>query len=117
MILLGLRERHRPPSHQIPDDRTNEGADEHLRTQPGRDELGVEQPGTNGLGYGRAIERPDKIGDGRQQDGQSRRQHLGGNHRGDRVGRIVKAVDVFEHQRDKDHRQEQRHRQSAFRSS
>ena len=65
-------------------------------------------------GHGRAKKCADQIGDGRQHDRLARRQHLGGNHGGDGIGRVVKTVDVGEHQGDEDDEQDEGHRASGI---
>ena len=49
---------------------------------------------------------PIRFVDGGHHHGLPRREHLRRDDRGDRVGRVVKAVDVLEHQGDQDHAQD-----------
>jgi hypothetical protein len=67
------------------------------------DHLGVHQPGADRLGDRGAGDGAEEVQRGRHQDGLQRRQHPGGDHGGDGVGSVVKAVDEVEDQRQHDH--------------
>ena len=56
-----------------------------------------------------AGERADQIKKRGQEDGLARRQDLGRHHGGDRVGRVVKAVDILEREGREQNEQEQGH--------
>ena len=64
-----------------------------------RHAMGVHQALAHRGRDGRAGQRAAQIRDGRQHDGLGGGQDLGADHRGDRVGRVVEAVDELEDQR------------------
>lgn len=58
---------------------------------------------------------PQKIGHRGEKYGLQRPQHLGRHHGGDGIGRVVKAIDVLEDQRDDEYREDQGEAHSAGR--
>jgi hypothetical protein len=62
-----------------------------------------------------AGEGAEEIGDRVERDGLERSEHYRRDNRRDRVGVVVKLVDLFECQRSQHHEQEQRHGDGALR--
>ena len=93
-----------PPGEEVPKNRAEQGANEH-----GLGDKAVHhQAAGNGLGHGQPEERAEQIGEGGQDDGLPGRQHLGADDGGDGIGRVMKAVDVFEDQRNDDDREDEK---------
>ena len=65
--------------------------------------MDVDHPGADGLGdRGAERERRDEIEERRPDDGLARREHARRHHRRNRIGGVVKTVDVVEDQGDRD---------------
>ncbi len=94
-----------PPGEKAPHDRSPK------RTQNSghRDGAGIDQALADGRGDGGAGQGSDQIEEGRECDGLAGREHLGRHDRGDRVGGVVEAVDVFKHQCRQQNDEEKRH--------
>ena len=70
-----------------------------------RDDVDVDHAGADGLGDRRAErERRDEVEEGRPDHRLAGREHARRHDRGDRVRRVVEAVDVIEDQRDENER-------------
>ena len=90
------------PGHQVPDDGARQPREDHRE----RDDAQVDHARADRLSDGRAeSERRDEVEERRPDDRLPGRQHPGRDDRGDRVGRVVEAVDVVEDQRDRDERE------------
>ena len=88
-----------PPSDQVPYDRAHQAGHNHI----GRDQIQVNEALAHRLGDRRAEkERRKKIEERGPQHRLKRREYPRGHDRGDGIRRIVKPVDVIEHQRDRD---------------
>src|SRR5437867_2105824 len=105
--MAGTGRQTEPPSDQVPDYRAEQSADDNSRSHG--DQFGIHQTRRNGFGYGGAPHGAEKIGAGCQQDGLPGGQDFGGNDSRDRIGSVMKAVDVLEDQGDEDDRQEKSH--------
>jgi glycosyltransferase involved in cell wall biosynthesis len=92
------------PGDQVPDD----GADQRGEDDVGVDLSDVEQAAADGFGHrGTEGKRRDEVPKGSPDDALHRRQHARRNHRGDRIGGVVKAVDVVEGEGDGDDKNRQ----------
>ena len=88
-----------PPGDQVPDD----GAHQPGHDDVGRDQVEVDEALADGLGHRRAEEeRRNEIEEGGPHHRLKRREDPRRHDRGDGIRRIVKSVDVIEHQRDRD---------------
>ena len=103
--MTGTRRQAHPPGHQIP----NDGAEQRAKHRRHGDDLGVDDAFSDRGGYGCPHERAGEIEESRERDRLARRQHFRGDDGGDRVRRIVEAVDVFERDGREHHDDEQNH--------
>jgi hypothetical protein len=73
-----------------------------------RDVIKVDHSPAHGFGNGSPeTESGEEVEYGGPENGDPRRKHARGNHRGDAVGCIVKAIDEIERKRQKDGKQNQ----------
>ena len=87
------------PGDQIPGDRADQAGEDHRK----RHDVDVDQAGADGLGDGGAErERRDEIEERRPDDRLAGRQDARRDDRRDRVGGVVKPVDVIKDQRNED---------------
>ena len=87
------------PGNEVPDDRADQPGEDHRRG----DDRDVDHPRPHRLGDRGAEDRGGgEIEERGPDDGLTRREHAGRDDRGDRVGGVVKAVDVVEDERDDD---------------
>ena len=109
-----------PPSAQVPDDRGNEQREHHRVACGGADlknELDRQQrDDAEGHRAGRS-EHAEEVPAPRPHDRDLRRQGVGVDDRGDRVGGVVEAVDEFEAERDQQRHAEQNERHNCRRSA
>ena len=77
------------------------------------DDLQIDHSLADGGGDGGADERAGQIEKGGQRDGLARRQDFGGDDGRDRVGGVVKAVDVLEGDRRDDNQEKEKHTTAA----
>jgi hypothetical protein len=94
-----------PPGEEVPGDR----ADERGQNRGHGDGGGIDEAAANGLGDGGAHHGAEEVEERGHHDGLARGEHLGRDDRGDGVGGVVEAVDVFEHQGREQNDQEKRH--------
>ena len=71
------------------------------------DHFGQNKARPEGLGHLGAQQGPGQVEGGRHAHGKAGRHHLGGDHGGDGIGAVVRAVGKVEYQGDKDDQNEQ----------
>ena len=71
------------------------------------DHFGQDEARPEGLGHLGAQQGPGQVEGGRHAHGKAGRHHLGGDHGGDGIGAVVRAVGKVEYQGDKDDQNEQ----------
>ena len=100
--MTGTRRQTEEPRNQIPDNRANQGA----RNSANGDDVCVDHSFSNGCRDRGTSESTGQIEKRRQADRLTRRQHFRGDDGGDRIGRIVKTVDVLKENRHHDDKKE-----------
>ncbi len=100
-----------PPCQQVPRDGTHQPGQHDLHVNR-VSLLNVDDFGDRVRHLGREYEHGHEVEKSRPQDRGPRRKHPRGNHRGDRVGGVMKAVDGIEHQRRR-HRADHQHPESG----
>ena len=110
----------KPPGTQVPDDRGDEQCEHHCVPGAGTDlnnELDGQQRHDAERHGAARNQNADEIEKARPHDGNLRRQGVGVDDRGDRVGGVVEAVDEFEPECDQQGDAEQDERQDRRRSA
>ena len=104
-----------PPGDQVPDRRAEQRADDEF----GRDvdDAGIDQPRRNRLGDRRAPHRAEEVRARGEDDGLTGPQHFGGDDGRDRIRGVVETVDVLEHERDDEYRDDEAQTHGGLRSS
>ena len=93
------------PGEAVPEDGAQQGRQHE--DMAALDHFGQNKARPEGLGHLGAQQGPGQVEGGRHAHGKAGRHHLGGDHGGDGIGAVVRAVGKVEYQGDKDDQNEQ----------